>query len=138
MSRSNISEAEYQALLANLRGEMPGKSAAGHGKIPHRVCVEDGFTFDSKAELTRYRELKLLVRCGYITALRVHTKFGLVVNGEKVGTYECDFEYVERGARVVEDVKSEWTRKDRHYRRARKLMLACHGIEIQEVIRRPG
>ena len=129
-----LTEAGYQTLLANLRGESR-KSAAGRGKIPHRVCYEDGFTFDSRAELTRYRELKLLVRCGHISELRVHTVWGLVVNGQKVGTYEDDFSYQENGRRVVEDVKSEWTKKDKHYRRARKLMHACHGIEIQEVIR---
>jgi len=35
--------------------------------------------------------------------------------------------------RVVEDVKSEFTRKDPVYRLKYKLMKACHGIDIREV-----
>ena len=128
-----VSQEEYQALLARMRGKSP--AASKRGKVPHQKCKEDGFEFDSKAELRRYRELRLLVAAREIDDLKVHSKFGLVVNGEKVGTYECDFEYREAGARVVEDVKSKWTRKDRHYRRARKLMKACHNIEIREVVR---
>jgi len=131
-----LSEEDYKLLLALLAGKQP-EAAKKPGKIPHTRCFADGYTFDSKRELARYNELRLLLKGGRIRDLRVHTKFGLVVNGEKVGTYTDDFDYwkLSRGPDVfvVEDVKSAFTRIDQHYRRARKLMKACHGIDIQEV-----
>ena len=71
----------------------------------------DGYTFASKAEGKRYRDLCLLVRAGEITDLRVHPKYkmipAVVVSGKKHGirTYTADFEYIENGKTVVEDVK---------------------------------
>jgi len=132
-----LSEEDYKLLLVLQAGKHPA-AAKKSGKIPHTRCTADGYTFDSKLELARYNGLKLLLKAGRIRDLRVHTKFGLVVNGEKVGTYTDDFDYwwvpsLGPAIFVVEDVKSAFTRKDRHYRRARKLMKACHNIDIQEV-----
>ena len=56
-----------------------------------------------------------------------------MINGVKVCTYIADFTYEELGGVVVEDVKSEFTRKDPVYRLKNKLMKACHGIDIREV-----
>jgi hypothetical protein len=67
--------------------------------------IEDDHTFDSKAELRRYHELKLLLRRGEITDLQVHPRYILNVNGERVSSYKPDFEYISYGVRVVEDVK---------------------------------
>lgn len=91
----------------------------------------DGITFDSKKEAARWEELQLMLRAGEITELRRQVAFGLTVNGELVGTYKADFVYRDkRGKRVVEDVKGLRTDV---YLLKRRLMLACHGIEIQEV-----
>jgi hypothetical protein len=55
--------------------------------------------------------------------------FRLIVGGVLVCRYRADFVYVESGARVVEDVKGFRTVV---YKLKRRLMLACHGIEIKE------
>lgn len=94
----------------------------------------DGVSFDSKAEAARYLELKLLQTAGVIAALEIHPSWQLVVNGVLIGRYTADFSYYDRqaGRDVVEDVKSAPTRT-RDYVLRRKLMQACHGIEVQEV-----
>ncbi len=99
----------------------------------HNVRTQvDGFTFDSLDEATRYGELKIEERAGLITDLQVHKPFRLVVNGVHVCDYESDFTYRRDGILVVEDVKSPGT-ITYAYRIKKKLMLAIHGIVIQEV-----
>ena len=92
----------------------------------------DGITFDSLDEAARYGELKIEERAGLITNLQVHKPFRLVVNGVHVCDYESDFTYRRDGMSVVEDVKSPGT-ITYAYRIKKKLMLAIHGIAIQEV-----
>lgn len=71
----------------------------------------DGVKFDSQAEATRYRELRLLERAGEITGLEVHPRFELqpafTAHGkrERAIEYEADFSYWAGGVRHVEDVK---------------------------------
>jgi len=99
----------------------------------HNVRTKvDGFTFDSLSEAKRYGELKIEVMAGIITALEVHKPFSLNVNGVHICDYESDFTYVRDGKFVVEDVKSTPT-ITYAYRIKKRLMLAMHGIEIQEV-----
>ena len=149
----STSDADYQMLLA--RTQAPSAKAVvaptkkKQGKVPHTPVTADGHTFDSKAEYKRYVELCWLVKAGIIRDLQVHTVHDLVVNGEQVGTYEDDFSYwmtdvsygVDRkrltseSQFVIEDVKSRYTRKDKWYQRAKKLMWACYGLTITEVIR---
>uniref|UniRef100_A0A6H1ZZJ4 DUF1064 domain-containing protein n=1 Tax=viral metagenome TaxID=1070528 RepID=A0A6H1ZZJ4_9ZZZZ len=78
----------------------------------HAKATEvDGHRFASKAEAQRWGELRLLLRDGQITALRLQPRFILqeafARDGVKVRavTYVADFEYFENGKRVVEDVK---------------------------------
>jgi hypothetical protein len=92
----------------------------------------DGFTFDSLDEAARYGELKIEERAGLITDLKVHKPYRLVVNGIHICNYEADFTYHRDGKLVVEDVKSPGT-ITYAYRIKKKLMLAIHGIQIQEV-----
>ena len=51
---------------------------------------------------------------------------------EQNAVYTADFVYVEDGVKVVEDCKSEYTRKEKDYILRRKLMLHVHGIHIVE------
>jgi len=52
---------------------------------------------------------------------------------EREAVYTADFTYVlPDGSLVVEDVKSEYTRKEKDYVLRRKLMLYRHGIKIKE------
>lgn len=113
-----------------------------------------GEVFDSKRELYRYMDLKLLESCGAISNLRRQVKYELIpvqrekstkvykkgrkkgqpIEGkiiEKAVTYIADFVYRDTttGKEVVEDAKGMRT-KD--YIIKRKLMLYIHGIKIQE------
>lgn len=51
---------------------------------------------------------------------------------EHNAVYTADFVYNEAGKLVVEDVKSDITRKEKDYVLRRKLMLHVHGIRIKE------
>lgn len=112
-------------------------------KYGNKKTQVGGITFDSKKEAARYQELVLLERAGEIRNLVLQPAFVLTVNGMKICSYKADFRYdqVQRdglGMRmmgrgmtnVVEDVKGM---KTPVYRLKKKLMKACHGIEIQEV-----
>lgn len=101
-------------------------------KYHNKRTVLDGFAFDSQAEAKRYGELKLLERAGKASGVEVHPRFPLTVNGVHICTYEADFRYVDvlRGTIVVEDVKGYRTAL---YGIKKKLLKACHGIEILEV-----
>jgi hypothetical protein len=91
--------------------------------------VVDGKKFPSKKEARRYGELKLLVRAGKISGLRCQVAFNLVVNEIHVCKYVADFVYFEDEKRIVEDTKGFLTKE---YKLKKKLMKACHGIEIRE------
>lgn len=99
----------------------------------HNVAVNDGeHHFDSKREERHYRELSLLQRAGKIAGLKVHPRFDLVVNGQRICAYEADFSYhsFQRDRTIVEDVKGVRTPA---YRLKKKLMEAVHGIVVEEV-----
>ena len=96
--------------------------------------------FDSKKEARRFGELRIMRRSGQIEDLRVHPQFTLqeaytTEDGERIRAirYEADFSYRIGGVAVVEDVKSEATRKDKTYRMKRKLMQERYGITVREV-----
>lgn len=98
-------------------------------------------TFDSKKEARRYEELLLMERAGLISDLRCQVRFELV-RGVKFASekrkkpsicYWADFTYMRDGDYVVEDVKSDITRKEGVYRIKKHLMMYIHGIEIREV-----
>lgn len=125
----------YAILQARASG---APAPAKQKKIPARKVVYDGYVFDSGIEFRRYQELRLLEKTGHIQGLCVHTPFDFVVNGNKIGTYTDDFDYYERapGSHVWEwIVEGTFTRKLREYRRNCKLMQACHGITIREIVK---
>jgi hypothetical protein len=111
----------------------------GRSKYGARRTESHGRTFASKAEATRYGELVLLQSQGLIAGLECQPRFPLVVNGVKVADYFADYRYTETdtGRVVVEDVKSEPTRKLAAYRLKKKLVLALHGVDIVEIGTRP-
>lgn len=103
--------------------------------------VVDGQKFDSKKEMHRYEELKLMQRAGVITDLKRQVKFEIVpqcktVDGRKAQAryYIADFTYKERGMLVVEDVKGY-----KHgagyelFKLKAALMRWVHGIDVREV-----
>lgn len=100
-------------------------------KYGAKAVMIDGHRFASKKEAGRYAELRLLQQAGVIADLVLQPRFDLVVNGQKICRYFADFRYTDGGVDVVEDVKSQGT-KTPVYRLKRKLMKACHGIEVRE------
>lgn len=89
--------------------------------------------FDSKQEAQRWHELLLMSAHGLIQDLDKQVRFPLEWNGVLICTYVADFVYTEKGQRVVEDAKGMLTPE---YRLKKKMMLACHGIEIRETYAR--
>lgn len=102
-------------------------------KFRNQPTVVDGITFASKKEARRWGDLCLLERAGRITDLKAHPAFPLDVNGYPVCRYVADASYVENGVLVVEDTKSEITRKHPVYRLKNKLFRALMGFPIREV-----
>ena len=95
--------------------------------------------FDSKKELVRYQELKMLEKAGMIKNLERQVPFEIIPsqaeNGrivERAVKYVADFTYYENGQLVVEDVKSPATRTD-SYKIKRKLMRHVLGICVREI-----
>jgi hypothetical protein len=95
----------------------------------------DGFTFDSLKEAKRYCELKLLMRGGVISNLRLQVPYELIpaqkggIRKELPMIYKADFVYIENGIEIIEDAKGVLTDV---YRIKRKLMKLI-GKEIKEV-----
>jgi ribosomal protein S8 len=80
-------------------------------KYKNVITEVDGIKFHSKAEATRYSQLKILERSGYITDLELQPKYTFPVkylSGRTI-TYAADFRYKEDGTLVVEDVKGVQT-----------------------------
>lgn len=99
----------------------------------YRAVKTNGYA--SKKEAKRAEELKLLQKAGKISELTEQVAFilapSVVIQGRKRPPlrYVADFEYIEDGKLVVEDVKGMISPV---YRVKRHLMMSVHGIEIKE------
>lgn len=122
-------------LNQHLFQEKPKKTK--RAKYRNSKVEYEGMVFDSKKEYKRYRELMLLLKAGKISNPQRQVKFVLIEKqeGEKECSYYADFVYIDAltGETIVEDVKSEATRKLSTYIIKRKLMKERHGIVIIEV-----
>lgn len=99
-------------------------------KYRAKKCNVDGITFDSRAEATRYEGLKLLLRAGEISDLKLQPKYPFCIGHKKMFDYIADFSYVMDGETIVEDVKGMDTPISRL---KRKIISADRGIEIRTV-----
>ena len=118
-----------------------------------KTTTSDGAVHDSRKEANRWCELTLLERAGKISGLQRQVPFELIPaqyesferygkkgkrlkDGqrciEKSVVYIADFVYIEDGKKVVEDVKSEATKKKESYIIKRKLLLWVYGIKLRE------
>ena len=121
-----------------------------------KTKTSDGLVFDSSKEARRWEQLLLLQKAGEITSLCRQVSYELIPAqyetrirySKKTGKrlkdeqmlierkceYIADFVYTDAktGETVVEDVKSKATRTP-EYIIKKKLMLAVHGIKINEV-----
>ncbi|MFM0326104.1 DUF1064 domain-containing protein [Caballeronia glebae] len=110
-------------------------------KYRNKKCEHEGIKFDSEKERSRWFHLIQLQAAGRIRDLRLQVPFVLTERKkrddgkwERAWKYVADFVYIDvaTGKQVVEDVKSEATKKNRAYVRARKAMLAKFDISILE------
>ena len=128
-------------LSASAARAMGFDPAPKKNKFGARKKEVDGVTFDSTKEAKRYQALKLMEQAGQIRDLRTQVEYLLIPKQkkpagglERAASYSADFVYLDSdGNQVVEDVKSEPTRKKADYILRRKLMLMVHGIEIREI-----
>ena len=80
-------------------------------KYKNKKTQVDMYVFDSAKEAQRYRELKLLEKAGEISNLELQPRFLLQDSFKKNGKtyrkveYVADFQYIENGKTIVEDVK---------------------------------
>lgn len=110
-------------------------------KYHNKKVIYDGITFDSIKEKNRYIELKLLERAGLIKDLKLQYEFELqpafTINNKKIRkiSYIADFYYFDNELNdyVVEDVKSEITKKDKTYCLKKKMFEYRYKMEIQEL-----
>lgn len=112
-----------------------------HPKYKNRKIENEDGKFDSAKEYRRFKELQILQRAGVISDLTCQTTYVLAKSVKLSGEarakpalrYVADFQYVENGNLVVEDVKSKITKENPVYRIKKHLMMSVHGIEIVEV-----
>ena len=120
----NFSEQEFTAMLkknpalrVNKKYSLPGKRQPKDNKYHNRKTLVDGILFDSQREASRYCELKILLRLGEITNLKLQPEF-LLQKGFRKGKkwhraikYRADFRYkvAATGETVIEDSKGKRT-----------------------------
>jgi hypothetical protein len=85
---------------------------------------------DSAKEGKRLEALRLMQAAGEITDLIAHPSFDLIAwspaGPRIIGRYTADAAYRENGRAIVEDTKSEATRKRQDYSLRRRVFLANH------------
>jgi Protein of unknown function (DUF1064) len=123
-----------EADIARLTGTRVTREARPR-KFRNIPTTVEGVNHGSRKEARRAQDLRLMAAAGLITDLvleKRHLRYPLIVNGQRIGTYTADARYRENGQLVVEDTKSEATRRTPWWRRTRKLMRAMYGITILE------
>jgi Fe2+ transport system protein B len=118
-------------------GEKPKKPA----KYRSKKTKVDGVTHDSGKEAERWAHLQLLEKAGTITELKRQVPFVLAPAVRLVGEkrkkpalrYFADATYVYKGRQIIEDAKSEPTRKKEAYRIKKHLMKTVLNLDITEV-----
>ena len=105
-------------------------------KKESRIINKEIVWFDSKREAKRYDDLYLLLKASKISSLVLQPEFLLMdtqrhnnITYTKV-KYVADFKYIQNDKTIVEDVKSDFTSKDKTYRVKIKWFLSLYGKEI--------
>jgi len=119
----------------------PEKAEPPREKYRRQKTEQDGIKFDSKKEARRWAQLEQLQAGGVITELRRQVPFVLAPAVRLAGEarmkpalrYFADATYMQGGVLVVEDTKSEATRKLEAFRIKKHLMKTVLGIDIKEI-----
>ncbi|CAB4142063.1 Protein of unknown function DUF1064 [uncultured Caudovirales phage] len=104
-------------------------------KYRNKIVEVDGLKFDSAKEAARYQMLKLRARAGEIHDLNTQVKMPFIYEGKELFKYIADFTYFDviKKKLIIEDVKSEFTKKLPVYRLKKKLIEAQYKIKIEEI-----
>ena len=109
-----------------------------YSKYKNCKTLINGHEFASKAEAKRYVELHVLSNAGVISQLKLQVKYELIPKQrrcdgkmERACHYLADFEYIENGNLIVEDVKGGKSTPE--FIIKRKLMLDKYGITVREI-----
>lgn len=113
------------------------------GKVAHTKIRVGDEEFDSLAEHDRYLELRVMEQDGIISELECHPSYEILPaqvtpagkQNFRPVVYTPDFRYVRDGKTVVEEIKSEYTRKEKDYIIRRKLIYYTLGIYVEEIVR---
>lgn len=107
-------------------------------KYKAEKTTANGIKFDSKAEASRYGDLSLMEKAGYIKDLKLQVPFILAPRVKFEGSprakpalkYVADFTYIEAdtGRTIVEDCKGFLTEG---FQIKRHLMMSVHGIDVR-------
>jgi hypothetical protein len=135
VSRDTITPAQLRA-----RGLAATARPTKYGSRRTYLAAIDRW-FASQREANAAAELLIRQQQGEVRGLRFQARYSLDVNDEHVCDYICDFVYEERcpardtsmgeaWVTVVADSKGFRTRE---YLIKKKLMRACHSIEIREM-----
>tara|TARA_R100000234_G_scaffold119614_1_gene103067 strand:- start:7763 stop:8113 length:351 start_codon:yes stop_codon:yes gene_type:complete len=108
---------------------------SGKRKYRNQPVFFEGIRFDSKLEMSRYKQLRILQKAGKIGDLETQARIPLHVQGQKIGHYIADFRYKMGSEVVIEDTKSSAT-KTPLYNWKKKHVLAEYGIKIIEIERK--
>lgn len=107
--------------------EVIGSKNANHYRLGN-------FTFTTKTEADKFAKSHNIPRKEIQTISVTIPEVKLIID-EKKAEYTADFTYMDKnGEYIVEDVKSDYTRKEKDYVLRRKLMLDRHNIKIKEII----
>lgn len=115
------------------------KTLNKQNKFRNQKAIIMGIKFDSLKEANRWLVLMDMEKQGEITKLERQVPFTLIPSqkgkfrNERETKYIADFTFYRNGKLVVEDVKSEITRKQPEYIIKRKLMQYILNIEIEEI-----
>lgn len=115
-------KAEQLLWISKMREEIKAKYK--NKKVEYNRIV-----FDSKKECARYRQLEILERVWKITDLKTQVVFVLVEKSkwQRALKYIADFEYIQDGKRIVEDVKGY---KTQVYNNKKKMLLSKYKDEF--------
>lgn len=116
------------------------RGVSRYPNVEKPVC--DGHKFDSKKELQRYLELKLMLKVKLIRDLEIQPRIDIVIGGVQVRyhpsgrkmQYVADFRYFDKdkGETIIEDVKMDSGYLPEIYKFKRALVHTM-GLVIKEV-----
>lgn len=102
----------------------------------YRIINKEKVIFDSKKEAKRYDELYALLKARKIKELVLQPEYRLMDMQKHDGVtyrgvkYVADFKYIRDDIQIVEDVKSDFTRKKDVYRVKIKWFLSLYGESL--------